>query len=55
MGTNIQEQKTQKSVNKIYKNLRTKITKIQEQNKNLGTKYRNKNYTNSGTKVKKNI
>jgi hypothetical protein len=38
MGTKIQEQKTQKSWNKNYKNLRPKITKIWEQNKNLGNK-----------------
>jgi hypothetical protein len=38
MGTKIQEQKTQKLGNKNYKNLRTKTTKIREQNKNLGNK-----------------
>jgi hypothetical protein len=57
------EQKFQKSRNKSYKYIGTKITKIQETklqksgNKNPGTKVtkiRNKNYTNAGMKVNKN-
>jgi hypothetical protein len=63
-GTKIQEHKFQKSRNKNYKNLETKITKIREQklqksgNKNY-KKSRNKvtkiGNKNPGTKVKKNL
>jgi hypothetical protein len=57
LGTNflkIREQKLQKSRNKNYKNLGTKVTKIR--NKNLGikiTQIQEQNVKNLGTKIPK--